>query len=158
MHFIYVIQSIHRWDRFWEWISKQYYCSNINVHLDPPTRAMMLYLCWNEHIERQADRRYQIETTHVRDVCTWAGYPASRCNAVLGYNATVPVRVVINTTSATIAAVPSSSTVKKKVYQDADWPEYFYNTTWELLEKANYNLAMRVSFTATPFVVSSYRY
>lgn len=104
----------------------------------------MLYLCWNEHIERQADRRYQIETTHVRDVCTWAGYPAERCNAVLGYNATVPVRAIAN---ATIAAAnqASVSKLKKKVYKDANWPEYFYNTTWEMLEEANYELTIRVS-------------
>lgn len=110
---------------------------------------MLLYLCWNEHIERQADRRYQIETTSARDVCTWAGFPSKRCHAVLGFNATIPVREQLKPTLAPQGAQEINGThvpvkQKFKVYRDAKWPEFYYNTTWDMLEEANKIIAQRV--------------
>lgn len=110
---------------------------------------MMLYLCWNEHIERQADRRYQVETTHVRDVCTWAGFPEERCNAIMGVNVSYPVRPPMALLSMNGTATGSTSALFpakfKKIYEDASWPEYYYNTSWKILEDANYNLTIQVN-------------
>lgn len=127
----------NRWDRFWEWISLQYFCSNINVHLSPPVRAMLLYLCWNEHIERQADVRYQIETIGAREVCALAGFPVQICTST--------------TATAVVHNIPSNKTTptrfsyaRKITYADADWQQYYYNLTWNMLEEADKTLAMRV--------------
>jgi hypothetical protein len=78
-------------------------------------------------------------------VCLWAGFPPAKCNAVLD-------SIALHA-SAAPANRPLPASIKlgrapatKKVYKsETVWPEYFYNTTWEMLEEANYDLAMRVS-------------
>ena len=96
--------------------------------------------------------RYQIESTSVRDVCTWAGFHTSRCHAILGLNATVPIRkppptppTTNNIADGAKGVVAEVKKKKFKIFKDAKWPEYYYNTTWTLLEEADIDIANKVS-------------
>ena len=84
-HPINVIRTLvaraSKYDVYWNWISRIYFCSEINRTQTALRRSMIYYLCWNEHIERYADIRYQMESTSFRDICKWAKFSNEICSS-----------------------------------------------------------------------------